>query len=245
MRSKQLQLDSYETDKIGYLERYDPILAPWVNKEIKLLEVGVNKGGSLQLWRDYFPLGHVVGIDHKLPEEFAPGERIQVFEGSQADEEFLSEVAGKTAPQGFDIIIDDASHLGELTKKTFWHLFDNHLKPGGLYVIEDWGTGYWEDWPDGKTFESVKPTVSRLHSFFKRSSDDDMKVPFPCHSYGMVGFIKELIDEQCAADISRKLETSVPSRRSKFESVLITPSIVFVTKVDAQYLPGGGRHDEQ
>ena len=63
----------------------------------------------------------------------------------------LSVVARKTAPEGFDIIIDDASHFGDLTKIAFWHLFDNHLKPSGLYVIEDWGTGYWSDWTDGKT----------------------------------------------------------------------------------------------
>jgi hypothetical protein len=59
-------------------------------------------------------------------------------------------VARKTAPEGFDIIIDDASHFGDLTKIAFWHLFDNHLKPSRLYVIEDWGTGYWSDWTDGK-----------------------------------------------------------------------------------------------
>lgn len=61
-------------------------------------------------------------------------------------------VARKTAPEGFDIIIDDASHFGDLTKIAFWHLFDNHLKPSGLYVIEDWGTGYWSDWTDGKAY---------------------------------------------------------------------------------------------
>ena len=42
-------------------------------------------------------------------------------------------VARKTAPEGFDIIIDDASHFGDLTKIAFWHLFDNHLKPSELY----------------------------------------------------------------------------------------------------------------
>jgi glucose/arabinose dehydrogenase len=61
-------------------------------------------------------------------------------------------VARKTAPEGFDIIIDDASHFVDLTKIAFWHLFDNQLKPSGLYVIEDWGTGYWSDWTDGKTY---------------------------------------------------------------------------------------------
>ena len=52
MRSKQLDLNAYETDKIElrYLDLYDPILTPWTDKEIKLLEIGVRAGGSLKLW---------------------------------------------------------------------------------------------------------------------------------------------------------------------------------------------------
>lgn len=137
------------------------MFAPWVEKRINLLEIGVDKGGSLRLWQDYFPHGNIVGIDWEPPKDFVPGERIQIFKGSQDDEQFLSRVANQAAPDGFDIIIDDASHVGELTKRTFWHLFDNHLKPGGLYVIEDWGTGYWDDWPDGKAINREAPRTSR------------------------------------------------------------------------------------
>ena len=216
MRSRQLNLAAYDTDKIGhyYLETYDPILAPWLDKEIKLLEIGVRKGGSLKLWCDYFPRATIVGIDLTLPEQFVSGERIQIFEGNQADRAFLSEVANRTAPEGFDIIIDDASHIGELTKTTFWHLFDHHLKPGGLYAIEDWGTGYLDDFPDGKKFDPKPSTLD----------------PFPCHSYGMVGFVKELVDEQGAASIARNYPVA-EHRASKFESVHVTPFIVFVIKV--------------
>jgi hypothetical protein len=232
MRSKQLNLDSYNTDKIThrYLDVYDPILAPWVDKEIKLLEVGIFKGGSLQLWRDYFPLGAIIGIDLKLPKHFVPGERIQVFQGSQSDEQFLSEVANKVAPEGFHIIIDDASHIGELTKTTFWHLFDNHLKPGGVYVIEDWGTGYCDDFPDGRRLNIANSPLSPVQSQSSEAASKRMKVPFPCHSYGMVGFVKELVDEQGAASVT--MERPITERRaSKFKQMVITPCIVFVTKI--------------
>ena len=140
MRSLQLNLSNYETDKIShrYMEYYDAILQPYVDEQIALLEIGVHKGASLLLWRDYFLKGTIAGIDIDLPKGFVPGERISVFEGNQADTRFLSEVTAKVAPKGFDIIIDDGSHIGELTKKSFWHLFDNCLKPGGIYVIEDW-----------------------------------------------------------------------------------------------------------
>ncbi len=225
MRSKQLPLDQYDSDKIDshYLDRYDPILEPWVEQEIALLELGIYRGGSLLLWRDYFPKGTIVGVDIQLPENFEPAERIHLYEGSQGDPQFLSRVANEAAPGGFDIIIDDASHMGDLTRIAFWHLFDNHLKPGGLYVIEDWGTGYWDDWPDGKSLDldSYNPPAGK---------QVDPKAPLKSHSHGMVGFIKQLVDEQAAHDVTRKTLTGHPARNSKFQSLTITPSIVFVKK---------------
>ena len=217
MRSEQLNLAAYDTDKVqnNFLEVYDPILSRWTDKDLKLLEIGIHKGGSLQLWRDYFPKGTIVGIDLELPPEFIPGERIQLFKGSQADTQFLSKVAASTAPEGFDIIIDDASHIGELSKTTFWHLFHHHLKPGGLYAIEDWGTGYLDDFPDGKRFDP-KPSIPE---------------PFPCHSHGMVGFVKELVDEQCAGSIASGRHEQF--RLSNFESLRFTEGVVFVTKMAA------------
>jgi hypothetical protein len=236
MRSKQLDLSAYDSDKIkhGYLGLYDPVLAPWINKEVTLLEVGVLRGGSLRLWRDYFPRGTIIGIDRSLPEHFQPEERIQIFEGNQWDKAFLSKVANKTAPDGFDIIIDDASHIGIKTKRTFWHLFDHHLKPGGLYAIEDWGTGYLDDFPDGRKFQSKPSIRARLRSLLPRRLGKKMKVPFPCHSYGTVGFVKELVDEQGAADVARGCKAGW--RRSKFKNVLITPGVVFVTKATSSTL---------
>jgi hypothetical protein len=230
MRSKELNLSAYDTDKtkLGYLETYDSILAPWVGKDVKLLEIGVHRGGSLKLWRDYFPRGTIVGIDRKLPEHFEPEDRIQVFQGRQQDPAFLSRVAGTIAPEGFDIIIDDASHVGDVTKVTFWHLFDHHLKPGGLYAIEDWGTGYLDDWPDGRRFDLRSPILCRIQSLLPERLRKRIRVPFPCHAYGMVGFVKELVDEQGAASIAAGRKTGW--RGSKFKYLLVSPGIVFVIK---------------
>ena len=230
MRSTQLDLAAYDTDKIGhyYLETYDPILAPWLDKEIKLLEIGVRKGGSLQLWRDYFPRATIVGIDLRLPENLAPGERIQLFEGNQADTTFLSEVAIRTAPEGFDIIIDDASHIGELTRRAFWHLFDHHLKPGGLTQLKTGVPAIWMISLMGETPDLRHPHVSQ-NLVNASMPAENIKVPVPCHSYGMVGFIKELVDEQGAASISMGRKGAF--RLSKFENLVITPGIVFVRKI--------------
>jgi len=236
VRSRQLPLERYHTDKIAnrYLDRYDPVFAPWVNKELKLLEIGIHEGGSLLLWRDYFPSGTIAGVDiDPPPKALASEERIHLFQGSQADPRFLSDVANRVAPDGFDIIIDDASHIGELTRKAFWHLFDNHLKHGGLYVIEDWGTGYWDDWPDGRTLRPGRQRLSSAWSRLLSRIDRHRKRPSSCHCYGMVAFIKELVDEQGATDVTRGRVTGKAARQSKFESVLVTPSIVFVRKAVA------------
>ena len=231
MRSRKLDLGKYNTDKITnrYLEWYDPILEHLVSNEIKLLELGIYEGGSLLLWRDYFPMGTIVGIDIQVKVDFSNEERVHVFQGAQQDTAFLSEVARKTAPEGFDIIIDDASHFGNLTKIAFWHLFDNHLKPSGLYVIEDWGTGYWSDWPDGKTYRRRPELYSRFLSTLEKIGLVS-RIPYHSHAYGMVGLIKELVDEQGAADLTRARLTGTAKRGSKFESMTITPSIVFIKK---------------
>ena len=223
MRSAELRLDSYNTDKIanGYLKYYDPVFAELVPRELRLLEIGIHEGGSLRLWRDYFPRGRVTGIDLKVPSGLEHEERISAFAGDQADTAFLSEVARKSAPEGFDGISDDACHLGGPTRIAVWPLFERHLKPGGLYVIEDWGTGYWDDWPDGR---AVRPP-SLLERLLGRKTS---------HAHGMVGFVKELVDEQGAADLTRARWSGKPARQSKFEWVKVNPSVVFVKKQPAQ-----------
>jgi hypothetical protein len=232
VRSSQLDLRGYDTDKIkhGYLQRYDPILAARVDQEVKLLELGVYRGGSLLLWRDYFPQGTIVGIDLEPVEGLSGEERIQMFQGSQGDKRFLTDVATKVAPEGFDIIIDDASHIAELTRTAFWHLFENHLKPSGLYVIEDWGTGYWDDWPDGKRYRRRSAVLSAMLGLLAR-----MKLinglGIHSHTSGMVGFVKELVDEQGAADLTRARLSGTARRMSKFESITVTPSMVVIAKV--------------
>ena len=144
----------------------------------------------------------------------------------------FSRIAQERASDGFDIIIDDASHIADLTRISFWHLFDNHLKPGGLYVVEDWGTGYWSDWPDGMTYRQHPFFQERILSLLKfiRAS---RRIPSYSHSFGMVGFIKELVDEMGAHDLTRGLLTGKPKRQSKFRQVLVVPSMVFITKSES------------
>ncbi len=231
---KKLNASGYVTDKSTlYLKNYEEYFQPFIDKDIKLLELGIHKGGSLLLWADYFRKGVIIGLDVKLCQINDSSDRIHMYQGLQEDCALLDRIRSETAPAGFDVIIDDASHIGELTKIAFWHLFDNHLKPGGVYIIEDWRTGYWGKWPDGKQY---KPMLYQ-NGFLKKLSDRLFfrKKRFLSHCYGMVGFIKELIDE-LGMDMITNPERNgiVPQRYPKFKKMEITPGQVFIVKATAR-----------
>lgn len=244
---KKLYASGYGTGKPAqFLKNYERLFGPLIDKEIKLLEIGVHKGGSLLLWRDYFEKAIIVGLDRTPVKVEDQTGRIHVYHGKQQDTALLSHIAQEMAPEGFDVIIDDCSHIAELTRISFWHLFDNHLKPGGLYIIEDWGTGYWNNWVDGKQYKPWRKPI--LHSarsclaafvgsILKNRSGlwprlyklAYYKQEFSSHNYGMVGFIKQLVDE-CGTRAIIGLDGGRPPRPSKFQRMCISDLQVIVVK---------------
>ena len=146
-------------------------------------------------------------------------------------------------------MIDDASHIGQLTRISFWCAFE-HLKPGGLYVIEDWGCGYMPDWHYGRRYrgrpvdftwaEKVSswmrtlPVVERTWALRKGVSflrKVAMPKRFPSHDYGMVGFVKELVDECAAVDwTDPEHGYEGPKRGTRFASLTFQPGMVIVRK---------------
>jgi len=205
------------------------------------------------MWRDYFSKAKIVGLDREKIDVKDLTGRVHVYTGLQQDRALLDKIREETAPCGFDIIIDDASHIGKLTRVSFWHLFDNHLKPGGIYAIEDWRTGYWDKWPDGRRYampgEEGRVTRNNLKerqevrlSFIRKIGEmvgrlfqgpggETGSNRIQSHDYGMVGFIKQLVDELGMDMITNPARGSdVPFRESKFERMEIYPGIVLVFK---------------
>jgi len=221
---------TYDTDKYPELvNAYESFLAPVREDPVVLLELGVADGGSLLLWRDYFPRGLIVGLDARPVSVEDPSGRVRVYQGLQEDLRFLDRIALEVAPDGFSVIIDDASHVGELARISFWHLFPRHLRPGGIYAIEDWGTGYWESWPDGQRWQP--PSDFPLSGAAPRApSRAPAPRQFPSHQYGMVGFVKELIDEVGADDATREGPDGTPMRRSLIAALHMLPALAVVVK---------------
>jgi hypothetical protein len=216
-----LKQNRYDTDKSDeYLRNYERACYHLRDVPISLLEVGVNKGGSLLLWRDYFTRGEIFGVDLYPPAGLSDSSgRIRVFQGDQGNTAQMDAIASKASPSGFDIIIDDASHIGSLTAATFQTLFYKHLKPGGFYSIEDWGTGYWESWSDGS-----RPIYSDLLQFENRGNQ------FPSHQSGMVGLVKQLLDECALRDILHPKFGLPGSRRSYIRSIHFSNGLAIIEK---------------
>ena len=174
-----------------YLAIYEQLLVERRRQGFALLELGVWKGDSLEMWRDAFPRASIVGLDLNPP-DIELGPRVHIVAGDQTDASLLRRVREEHAPEGFEVIIDDASHLGVVTARSLQILYREHLRPGGLYVIEDWGTGYLPDWPDGKRLPGALD-VANLEG------DGDQIAAG--HDAGMVGLIKRLIDHTAAGTV--------------------------------------------
>lgn len=120
-----------------------------------IFELGIWDGGSVAFWFECFQPKKHVGVDvsqkgnsnyfqHYVSTRGIE-ERIKTYwEVNQADSEKLRQIAKKECSGSLDLVIDDASHMYEATKMSFETLFPL-LRPGGLYIIEDWG---WEHWPE-------------------------------------------------------------------------------------------------
>ena len=243
----------YSTDKaehLHYLANYERYFSPLRHSNVKLLELGIRDGGSLYMWRDFFHHGRIAGLDIEAVTLDDPSGRITTYTGEQQDKTLLSRIADDTAPEGFDVIVDDCSHIAALSRVSFDHLFYNHLRPGGIYVIEDWGSGYWDDWADGARYRQndrgskvgITDRIGyKLASIIRKRQDPGaggllsrIKRPFvvhpsSSHNAGMVGFIKELIDE-CAIEDIRRGRSEQKGDRSQIDAIHISASHAFVFK---------------
>jgi hypothetical protein len=135
------KVDEWHTFKgKTYFDVYESYLEKFRARDITFLELGVRDGASLQVWKEYFSSNtKIIGIDIDLRCKRFEGGNISIEVGSQGDEDFLHSVIKRHGP--FDVILDDASHINELTLKSFNQL-SKYISPGGLYIIEDLRNSY-------------------------------------------------------------------------------------------------------
>lgn len=120
----------------GYDEIYSLLLAD--REPASLLEIGLFLGDTqhtdLFAWEKIFPNADIYGADIKQDLLFNTG-NIKTFFVDQSNPPTFSSLKGKLPPK-VDIIIDDASHVYDMTIETFENMFEI-VSDGGIYIIED------------------------------------------------------------------------------------------------------------
>lgn len=122
----------------GYHRFYPHHLDRFCDTTGNLVEIGVDEGRSLQLWRNYLPKALIHGVDINIE---LKGDGFTIHRCDQSDSVQLANLARKIG-SAF-AVIDDGSHIPEHQLLTFAVLFDQVLLPGGIYIIEDIEVSYW------------------------------------------------------------------------------------------------------
>lgn len=152
-----------------YLDIYNKHFEKFVDKDIKFLEIGVHKGGSLDMWAYALgPNSEILGIDIEADCKNLEKNNIKIEIGDQSDIEFLKKIADHYGK--FDVIVDDGSHINKHQIVTLNFAFEHLLSDNGIYLIEDCHTSYFKFYEEGgyknpKSFiEYTKNIIDQLNA---------------------------------------------------------------------------------
>ena len=173
-----------------YFEIYERHFEPLRQQQrpLRILELGVSRGGSLELWRKYFgPDARIVGIDidPACADRVDPENTVMI--GDQSDPAVLASAIERLG--GIDIVIDDGSHVGRHQIASFEFLYPR-LSERGVYVCEDLHCSYWDTHEGGHqrpgTFiEFTKELIDRLHALYLNDALKARFTAFADSTYGI------------------------------------------------------------
>ncbi|MBU2844320.1 glycosyltransferase [Acidithiobacillus ferriphilus] len=150
---------------LSYLKKYDELLSDRRDKPIRLLEIGIQNGGSLEIWAKYFRYAEkIVGVDidplcanlKYIDDKIFVETKDAYSDDGQRDIKNISPY--------YDLIIEDGSHCSGHIIDAFARYFPL-LSEDGIFVAEDLHCSYWETYDGGLVY----PNSSI--SFFKRLVD--------------------------------------------------------------------------
>ena len=190
-------------NRFGFIEIYEKYFNEVKNEKLNILEIGIDKGDSLRIWRDYFPNAKICGLDIDKKDFKING--VEFFFGDQSDKNFLKTIIDKY--NSFDIIIDDGSHISKHIITSFNYLYP-YLNDNGLYIIEDLQTSYIPRYGGSRLrlnkFNTSMNFLKRLtdctnyehydRPFFKKNKFDGL-IKF-VHFYQNIVFVKKEISKK-------------------------------------------------
>jgi hypothetical protein len=156
---------------VHYFPIYTRHLTPYQGRPVSVLEIGVYRGGSMRMWSRFLgPQAHLVGVDIDPVALISAGDRYTVVLADQGDPDAMRKLAQDHGP--FDVIVDDGGHTMAQQITSIETLFPM-LNEGGVYLVEDCHTSYWDEYDGGRgregTFmEWVKTRLDDLNGYHQK-----------------------------------------------------------------------------
>ncbi len=147
-----------------YLDTYEEKLSLLKKSPIKLFEIGVLNGGSLEIFSKYFENAELIlgcDIDKNCQKLKYTENNIKLIVGDVNSDEISNQIIKNG---DFDIIIDDGSHTSKDIVTSFCKYF-KHLKYDGIYIVEDLHASYQKEHGGGLFYP-----ISSMN-FFKKLVD--------------------------------------------------------------------------
>jgi len=153
-----------------FLELYEKILD---DQPKRILEIGFFQAGMPLFLADTINPEKIVAIDqvtdieslNEVIEMCGWSNSIKLYGGvDQGDSEAIRTILnGEFGDEPLDLIIDDCSHTYDLSKSVFEATF-GYLKPGGKYILEDWGWAHWNHklWQSDESPYKRQPALTNL-----------------------------------------------------------------------------------
>jgi len=159
-----LNIDGHRS---GYTSFFTLLFSSLRDKKINIAEIGIEKNGSINLWREYFKRASICGFEFdKKKIEIAKSQKLKktkFYEINVHDKNSIYSAFKKTKVK-FDIIIDDSTHLFDDQIRVVENCY-KFLKTNGLMIIEDihrFRSGYQDD----KYFSNLARVKKYFHEIF-------------------------------------------------------------------------------
>ena len=173
-------VDNLRTDKNtrhSYLPLYESLLNKKKDSATNILELGIQCGGSIKLWHDYFSNATIYAVDIMLPDtvwdELKNKDRIALYAGYDGYRDEFIETFLKEKKASFDMILDDGSHTLE-DMKEFIRLYLPLIKDDGIFIIEDVDNIGWLDELSKCVPEEFKPYIKTYDLRHMKDRWDDI-----------------------------------------------------------------------
>jgi hypothetical protein len=188
----------------GFTKFYEKHLNKFKKQKIRILEIGSLQGASAAAFAKYFPKAEIYCIDINLRNFEYSSNRISVFGMDSSNpkmiKNFLVKIKFDQFKKGFDVIIDDGSHILSDQLKAL-NFFYKHVSNKGFYIIEDY----------------------KFSNYFKHLKDvNDLTINEVIHKINKKNFFHSpLIDKEVLKDLFRSVKNIYKHKGNSAKSDIV------------------------